>query len=840
MPKFEDLTGQHFYKLTVLYRADDYIQPSGQHKRMWHCKCECGNECDVRASDLKSGNTRSCGCFQQESRGKNNFDDLTGQSFGNLVVLDRLPNHITASGQTKTKWRCKCACGKICEVYASQLKNGLKSCGCHHEEEKRLRKIARDIVKREEKEKIQEIKNSIKNGISIDKIDDGLKKYVDKYQKQHIKAEERKMKRRLSDEVKKQKKIEYLKTNSLAAQYPDLIAEWHPSKNGKDTPYDISKGSNKKVWWICSKGHEWEAVVSSRANGNSCPICSGYKLWKGFNDLESQYPELLREWDYEKNNIDPSEIKYNSPKKVWWRCPLGHSFDMSVINRTGNQKCGCPYCCTPAKRVLKGFNDLAFKCPDIAREWHPTKNGNLTPDKVLCGSAKKVWWLGPCGHEYKQGIANRVNGGNCPYCSHQKLLKGFNDFETTNPELLAEWDYEKNEVLPSEIGVGTHRKIWWICPFGHSYQSYPSNRCGNKHSGCSVCDKENHTSFPEQALYYYVKKYFPDAVNSDRNAVGMELDIFIPSLSIAIEYDGYRWHKSSKSEQRKNKLCNDNNILLMRIREEGLDIYDDCYCIVRENIRSNNSLTDVIKKVLLDINNKIDFDIDVDRDAMLIYSSYIVTRKSQSLSYLFPDISKEWHPTKNGLLTPEMVAPQTNKKVWWSGKCGHEWQSTVTSRTHMKAGCPICSGKRVLSGFNDLKTVYPELCDSWDYMKNDKENIFPDKVTIHSDKQVWWKCNICGNEWEQKVDVVVRSKERCDSNGCPKCGMKINAKAKYKAVINIDTGEIFESVKEAALRFSISPSYISAVCKGKYKSAKGTHWRYVETKDDITGELISE
>lgn len=67
---FEDLSGQHFGKLTVIHRTADYVQPSGQHKRMWHCICECGVECDVRAADLKSGNTKSCGCFQQFSRGK--------------------------------------------------------------------------------------------------------------------------------------------------------------------------------------------------------------------------------------------------------------------------------------------------------------------------------------------------------------------------------------------------------------------------------------------------------------------------------------------------------------------------------------------------------------------------------------------------------------------------------------------------------------------------------------------------------------------------------------------------------------------------------------------------
>ena len=114
--KFEDLTGKKFYMLTVLYRAADYVQPSGQHKRMWHCICDCGKECDIRAADLKSGNTRSCGCFQQYSRGKSSFEDLTGKRFGRLTVLYRLPDHVTPSGQKQRMWCCKCDCGNECDV----------------------------------------------------------------------------------------------------------------------------------------------------------------------------------------------------------------------------------------------------------------------------------------------------------------------------------------------------------------------------------------------------------------------------------------------------------------------------------------------------------------------------------------------------------------------------------------------------------------------------------------------------------------------------------------------------------------------------------------------------
>ncbi len=842
--KFEDLTGCTYGKLTVLCRAPDYVQPSGQHKRMWHCKCQCGKECDVRASDLKSGNTQSCGCFQQYSRGKSTFIDYSNKKIGKLRVLYRLPDHVTPSGQKKRKWHCVCDCGNECDVYSSQLKSGKDSCGCSSKDARIRRRAKKEMSKnRRSSASIKRIipgENDLvttnpellsdwsfeKNTISPEQISASSSAIVwwkcpnghDYDMKIRLRAGKEKCGCPYCSIPAKRVLKGF---NDLQTKYPNIAKEWHPTLNGDLSPDNILCGSGKMVWWKCIQGHEYEQRVSHRIKGSSCPYCCNQKTLVGVNDLASTNPELLKEWDYEKNNRNPTQVRGGSSKKVWWRCSLGHSYEMSVGNRT-RQKCGCPYCSVPAKRVLKGFNDLQTKYPDIAKEWHPTKNGDLTPDEVLCGTARVVWWLGECGHEYSQKIVVRVKGAGCPYCSHQRLLEGFSDLATTNPEILSEWDYDANDVLPTEIGVGTHKKIWWKCPFGHKYQAYPSNRCGSVHSGCPICDKENHTSFPEQALFYYIKKYFPDAVNSDRTTIGMELDVYIPSLRIAIEYDGRNWHKNITYELKKNKACKEAGILLMRIREEGLESYDDCYCIIRNDVRKDESLSEVISQALYDINKIVDTDIDVSRDASAIYGSYIKTRKLQSLQSVYPEIASEWHPSFNGELTPEMVAPLTNKKVWWIGKCGHEWQMSVQDRTNQNCGCPICSGKRVVSGINDLLSTYPVVCEEWDYEKNNANGIFPNEVAPHSDKKVYWKCAKCGFSWFSKIDSRTRMK-----TGCPECGKRTISESKYKPVECIETGIRYKCLKEAEAQTGIHRSSISQCCKGRVKSAGGFHWKYI-------------
>jgi hypothetical protein len=144
--------------------------------------------------------------------------------------------------------------------------------------------------------------------------------------------------------------------------------------------------------------------------------------------------------------------------------------------------------CKVSRKVIIGINDLATKYPDVAKTWHPTLNGDLQPTDVTSKSGRKVWWQ--CSnnpnHEWQATVAGRSNGSGCPYCSSIKILPGYNDLATTDPELAKEWNYGKNDTLmPTDVSKGSNRKVWWICENGHEYMSAPHNR--SKGKGCPYC-----------------------------------------------------------------------------------------------------------------------------------------------------------------------------------------------------------------------------------------------------------------------------------------------------------------------------------------------------------------
>jgi len=244
----------------------------------------------------------------------------------------------------------------------------------------------------------------------------------------------------------------------------------------------VKPSSDKIVWWQCKKGHEWQAAIKNRGLGRGCPYCAGKSVCVD-NSLQTLYPELAKQWHPTKNRkLTPDDVTTGSRKKVWWQCKLGHEWQATVTERRRGS--GCPYC--SGKRVCND-NSLQRLNPQLAKQWHPIKNGNLAPNNVTANSQKKVWWQCEKGHEWEATVDKRTNGRGCPFCSGKRLCSD-NSLQTHNPELSKQWHYIKNKGLTrNDVTKGSNKKVWWLCEKGHEWEAVVNNR--QKGNGCPFCYK---------------------------------------------------------------------------------------------------------------------------------------------------------------------------------------------------------------------------------------------------------------------------------------------------------------------------------------------------------------
>ena len=467
--------------------------------------------------------------------------------------------------------------------------------------------------------------------------------------------------------------------------------------------------------------------------------------------------QLMATWNWKKNEevgFDPHKLTSNSGKKAWWICPHGHEWQATIDSRSKGH--GCPYCC--GMYPVKGETDLQTVNPILASEWNYEKNINLTPSDVLPNSSKKAWWICNKGHEWQATIGSRNGGCGCPYCSGRFAISGKNDLQTVNPSLAKEWNYERNgDLTPRAVLPNSNKRVWWICEKGHEWEAQIGWR--NKGSDCPVCNSERNTSFQEYVLEYYLNLHGIETVHAYRGN-GYELDIYIPSMKIAIEYDGSYWHKDkTKKDLEKNAKCENDGIKLYRIREGLAPLYSTSIdYVVQEN---QHSLSDAISEILSEITGT-KVDVNLKRDAVAIENLREHTEKESSVLFANPQIAAEWNYEKNGRVRPENFLPNSSKRVWWKCSKGHEWQATIINR-HRGYGCPYCSGRKAIVGETDLRTINPALASEWNTNRNG--NLTPESFSAKSQKKVWWICSK-GHEWEAAIN------SRSSGNGCPYCSSR--------------------------------------------------------------------
>ena len=273
----------------------------------------------------------------------------------------------------------------------------------------------------------------------------------------------------------------------LFMAFPNLACEWHPTKNNNVNPNDVTQGSEQKIWWLCKNNaaHEWEARICDRVRGKQCPYCSQRKILPD-ECLAIASPELANELHPHRNgslNAHTLHIKRATP--VWWQCPNNpnHIWRGSIKSRFFD-KHTCPFCLYGNQRKADINKSMAVVDPERASLWHPTKNGDLTPEQVTMTNSnpKYVWWLCPndASHEWRATVTSPHLC--CPHCTNLRFLY---------PNIANEFHPWKNHPRNvDEITVHSKQVFWWRCQkkSSHVWRSSLQKRLTDHR--CPDCLKE--------------------------------------------------------------------------------------------------------------------------------------------------------------------------------------------------------------------------------------------------------------------------------------------------------------------------------------------------------------
>ena len=453
-----------------------------------------------------------------------------------------------------------------------------------------------------------------------------------------------------------------MKDRLLAKEAPHLRDEWDTERNAGLSFDTILATASQKVSWVCSKrtSHRWTTSVYHRAiGGTGCPYCAHRRIAPE-DSLAGKRPELAAEWHPTKNgNRTPEQEALTGKEKRWWRCQHGHEWQRKTHYRV-RYSSQCPEC-----RLRD--SSLAVKQPDLAKQWHPTKNGGLTPDRVAAGSNAKAWWLCEHGHAWHGLIRNRVTSGSgCPVCAKAKRGRRLPPLSEYSPELAAQWHPTRNGSLsPDNVSAGSTRKVWWVCPVdgAHVWAATINNRA-RKGAGCPQCanlkpdDTRSLAALkPEVAAFWHAEK----------NAPVTPHDVTVGSARRF-------WWRCPKDES-------------------------------HEWDASVTSLT------------------TPRRGSVCPFCSGWRVSSTNNLAVAHPEIAQEWHPTKNGELTAAQVTRASGKRVWWQCKANadHEWEAMVKNRTVLHSGCPHCERERQLQ--RQQKRIYEAAAQTGDYIKRFKRSM---------------------------------------------------------------------------------------------------------------------
>lgn len=501
-------------------------------------------------------------------------------------------------------------------------------------------------------------------------------------------------------------------THNLEALHSDIASQWHPTKNNGILPSKIAPYSNKKYWWICEHGHEWEASAGSR-HRSGCNVCRLLKLHLKADqtvvDAANIFSELL-----------PTQEKYDE-----------------------------------------------------------LKNSYIYSTKLA------KWKCATCGDIWQNQIRKRAaESQGCPYCAEKKVAPSkWNSLSTKYPQLMKEWDFEKNTRNPDDELCGSHHQVHWKCARGHSWSCEIRQRT-RQNSSCPKCSYQ--ISKPQKRIFAELAYIFPNAVELSHKVSNIEIDIFLPTLRLSIEYDGSHFHKSPKSQINdviKFKKLKELGIFLIRIRAIGLNELSDVPCILESSEDSIATVKDVLSYVeessLLEDDQRSLITNYKCRNSFAneeYYQELLLNKRiplhNKSLAHTHPYLVEEWSPNNYDLPT-DVTSGMHVKRKWLCKTCGYEYDASIYSRAKLETGCGYCSGRHP-SKERNLLTEFPEIARQLHPDKNIKK---ANEISPKSNDKVWWFCDK-GHEYEMVVG------NRTDKNqSCPYCKNK-RAHPKHNLAIN--------------------------------------------------------
>jgi hypothetical protein len=493
-----------------------------------------------------------------------------------------------------------------------------------------------------------------------------------------------------------------------------IAADWDPARNPGLGPADVSANSKDRVWWTCEAGHTYQVSVCTRVRTGGCKICNRpkhaetvrrAKLNRSIR-LSDARPDLMAQWDVERNELEPHEVSEKSHRLVWWTCDKGHSWQSTPQRRARGD--GCPVCARATAgdrvrswRLRAAGQSLAEARPDLVAEWVFDAN-DKTPLELTPKSNYKAAWRCRYGHEWRATVVNRThNASGCPYCAGQSSrLEVFLLCELRSIYPQVEWraklqGIEADIFLPMpRIAIEVDGDYW------HT----------RKHSA----DRRKTAALEAQGL-----------------VVVRVRDSRLPAI--------------------------EGRVVQYSVPQDMMRI---CLDLVREVTRTHPF--GAAEAYLSEAQQR------ADAAYRQMIARLPAPPPGATLEDTHPAVAAEWDFGANAPLTPDLFPAGSEQRLAWICAGGHRWNATIKNRTMRQSGCPDCSraeaSDRVrqlrAKQLGSLEAANPAFLSMWDCVAN--ETLDPSQVAATSGLAVHWRCEH-GHRFAKSPSQMAKD------HSCPQC-----------------------------------------------------------------------